>query len=116
MSYQPTLFDVVESRARRDAGIKVAIDHADNVTENWSTKAYNILLEYLRDVPGEFMIEDVRAFSATKDDFEMPPNNKAWGGVIVRAYKSGLVKRVRYDQVKNVKAHRTTVSVWIKTE
>lgn len=120
---QPTLFDQVKSRDQfsgivakqlRDAGMKKAVDHANAVSPNWSEKAYKRLLEFIDRVPGEFMIEDVRAFSVLDDGFEMPPNSKAWGSVVVRAFKAGIIKRVRYDQAKGPKCHMTTVSVWIK--
>ena len=93
----------------RDKGIKQAIDNADDTHEKWSEKAYKFLTDYIRS-HHEFMTEDVRVASEKK--IPIPPSNRAWGGIILRASKAGLITRVGFSSVKNVKAHRTPATVW----
>ena len=98
----------------RDKGIKQAIDNADDTHDKWSEKAYKFLLDYIKYGEGrdqyEFMTEDVRV--ASESAIPKPPSNRAWGGVILRAAKAGLINRVGFSNVKNAKAHRTPATVW----
>lgn len=105
--------DILSSIAERDAGIQTAITHADAVTPDWSSMAYEELKRFLKITPGEFMGENFRSHCA-QIDFPLPPHARAFGGIIVKAYKSGLIRRVRFDQVSNKKAHACFASVWIK--
>ena len=100
--------DLFQGRKNRDQGIKQAEDHA-NQYENWSVKAYTFLLYYIQQKK-EFMTEEMR--EASKGSVPDPPSARAWGGIIVRAVKNGLIKRKGYGQVKNPKAHRANASVW----
>jgi len=94
----------------RDHGIKRAVDHADRVHESWSDKAYGLLKDFLRVRRTEFLAEDFR--EAVTDLIPAPPHNRAYGGVFMRAAKAGLIRRIRYQAVKNVKAHCANASVW----
>jgi len=93
----------------RDKGIQQAINHADKVEEKWSEKAYDFLLKYIQ-THSEFMAENVR--EASKGILSEPPSNRAFGAIIVRAVKSGLIVRKGFRNVENVKAHKTPASVW----
>ena len=93
----------------RDKGIKKALDNANNTHDKWSDKAYNFLLKYIK-YQYEFMTEDVRV--ASEKAIPKPPSNRAWGSVILRASRSGLINRVGFPNVKNAKAHKTPASVW----
>ena len=93
----------------RDKGIKQAINNANDTHEKWSEKAYKFLTDYIKS-HHEFMTEDVRVASEKK--IPIPPSNRAWGGIILRASKAGLISRVGFSNVKNVKAHRTPATVW----
>jgi len=93
----------------RDCGILQAQLSADNQTENWSGKAFDYLRFYIKHNK-QFMTEDVRISS--EGIIEMPPSNRAWGGVIVRAVKSGLIKRIGFQNVTNPKAHKTPATLW----
>jgi len=93
----------------RDFGIEQATQNADRQNPNWSNLAYNFLLKYIKENK-EFMAEEVRIKS--EDFIPIPPSNRAWGGVIVRAVKSGLIKRKGYKNVKNAKAHCTPATLW----
>lgn len=105
--------DIGFARKARDKGIKLALDHADKVIDNWGEKAYVLLKEFLRTNKGNFMAEDFRLSVADKID--APPHNRAFGGIFMRAAKAGLIERVGYAPVKNWKAHRANASVWRKS-
>lgn len=93
----------------RDSGMKRVLDNADEQIPQWSHFAYNFLLTYIKDNK-EFMVEEVRL--ASEDHIPPPPSARAWGGIIVKAVKSGLVRRSGFRNVKNAKAHCTPASVW----
>ena len=93
----------------RDKGINQAIDNADDTHERWSEKAYKFLINWIK-TQYEFMTEDVRL--ASEKEIPIPPSNRAWGGIILRASRAGLISRVGFSNVKNAKAHRTPATVW----
>jgi len=93
----------------RDAGMKQAVDHADQVHERWSDKAYAFLLAYLRSGM-EFMAEDVRA--ASEGIVPEPPSKRAWGSIIRRAAKAGLIRKIGCCHVKNPGAHMANANRW----
>lgn len=93
----------------RDKGIKQALDNANDTHEKWSEKAYKFLVNYIKS-NNQFMTEDVRL--ASEKEIPIPPSNRAWGGIVVRASKARLISRVGFSIVKNAKAHKTPASVW----
>ena len=93
----------------RDAGIKKAVDHANETEFQWSVQAYSFLLIYIKSNE-TFMTEDLRLQS--EGIVPCPPNKRAWGGPIRRASNAGLIKAVGYKPVKNVTAHCTPATVW----
>jgi hypothetical protein len=97
------------SRQARDKGIEQAEKHANQVHDSWSDKAFEFLKSFIVNHK-KFLAEDVRYYSAGV--IPEPPSQRAWGAVIVRAAKQGLIRRVGYEQVKNAKAHRANASVW----
>jgi len=101
--------DIFISQNLRDKGIQQAINYADKVQPLWSEQAYNCLLNYIR-YNDEFMTEDVR--EASKNQLSEPPSSRAWGGIIVKAVKCGLIYRKGFRNVSNVKAHCTPATLW----
>ena len=97
----------------RDIGMRKATDHANAVHEDWSDKAFYFLKWFVTRQHVEFMAEDVR--EAAKNYVPEPPSKRAWGAVIVRAKKEGLIKSIGFRSVSNSKAHRTPASLWIKS-
>lgn len=110
---QQTVYNLDKGRENRDSGMQTAVNHADAISPGWSVRAYSLLQRYLKDYHGEFMAEDFRSFCA-QVDFDLPPHARAFGGVINRAAKAGLIRKVRIDQVKNTKAHCANAAVWVK--
>lgn len=90
-------------------GIKKAVEHANVEVKGWSDQAYNYLLDYATKHK-EFMVEDVR--EASKGVIPVPPSTRAWGGVVVRASKAGVIRRKGFQNVKNTKAHCTPATLW----
>ena len=93
----------------RDCGILQAQLSADNQTENWSQNAFNYLRLYIKHNK-IFMTEDVR--NSSEGVIDIPPNSRSWGGIIVRAVKSGLIKRIGFQNVTNPRAHKTPATLW----
>jgi hypothetical protein len=68
-------------------GINRAIDHASRVHEcDWKEVALNFLIEYLakKESGHLFTCEEVRGAFEEKG-FPLPPDDRAWGGVIRKA-------------------------------
>jgi hypothetical protein len=101
--------DLFSPEYLRDIGISNSMENANGAIENWTEKAYLFLVNYAK-TNNEFMAEDVRL--ASSGIVEQPPSNRAWGGIFVRAVKSGLIKKNGYRNVKNAKAHCTPATVW----
>jgi hypothetical protein len=101
-----------KGEVNKEKGIKTALDNANAVTANWSESAISFIKSYPY---RRFMAEDVREW-AYKRGLAVPPHCRAWGGVINRAVKAGIITHDGFSSVKNPKAHRTPASVWLKTE
>ena len=101
-----------DGKQLRDKGIHQAEQHANEVHESWSDKAYNYLKWVLPQIDGEFMTEDIRLMS--ENLIPEPPSKRAWGAIMVRAVKDKLIRKVGFGQVKNPKAHRANASIWVK--
>lgn len=100
--------DREQSIRNRDAGIEAAAEHADARVPDWQDKA----MEYLKKFPRErFQVEDLREW-AHSNGLIKPPHARAWGAVIKRAQREGLVMHIGYQAVSNTKAHSMPASVW----
>lgn len=94
----------------RDKGIKKSAEHAEHVRHGWQSDAVAAIHAY----PGkEFQSDKLRAF-AYANGLDLPPSNRAWGAVMQRAVKEGLVEFVRYAPSTSPKQHRCPTSVWRK--
>jgi hypothetical protein len=91
------------------AGMQQAEDHANAVEPSWTEQAYKFL-EFHCKTNSQFMAEDVRA--AADGVVPKAPTPRAWGGIFARAAKAGLIKRLGYKNVKNIKAHNTPATLW----
>lgn len=105
------VLDINQGKELRDLGIAKAEQSANYDTAQWSEKAYAFLEHFLNNHNGSFMAEEVRSLAAYQD-FPLPPNARAWGGVIARAAKAKLIERVGIQKVKNKKAHCANAAVW----
>lgn len=104
-----TQLDMFASAQARNEGMAIASDHAEACYNGWNDVAYNFLVSFLS-TRSTFMTEDVR--EASDGIVPNPPSNRAWGSVVVRAAKNGLIERIGYGEVSNKKAHCTPASIW----
>lgn len=90
--------DLFAARQRRDVGMQSSYQHAEQDVPEWGDLAYNYLLDYARR-HGDFLIEDVRASAAGY--VPEPPELRAWGAVINKAARRGLIRKVGYKLAKS---------------
>ena len=97
----------------RDAGIKRAADHADDVTPKWGDTAYAFLCDWLlrRDEP----FQTCEARWAADGIVPDPPDARAWGHVARRAFKAGLIVAIGTAPDLDPKSHRSPCNVWRKS-
>lgn len=107
--------DLFTGTELRDRGIEKAVDHANQEVENWSEEAYRFLKNFIEASKQSrvytFMTEQARKESAYFNIKE-PPSCRAWGGIVLRAAKEGLIRKVGFGKVTNPKAHCTPATVW----
>jgi hypothetical protein len=114
---QLSILDVIESRKARDAGINLAVSHAEKEHKDWAAKAYRCLIDYLDTIkPGaEFQCEIFRSWAENKG-LETPPSLRAYGHIFFRAKKENLITTNKTAPVSNKKANRANAAVWRKYE
>jgi len=115
---QPDMFtaDRVVARARaraeRDKGMTRAADHADRVAAEWQAKAYAALQAYLPTVPAEgFTSGDFRRHASVH--VPAPPDERAYGQIIMRAAKAGLIRRGGYTTHPDPSRHGAPAALWV---
>jgi hypothetical protein len=103
--------DIDFSRKKRDEGMKQALDHANELYEDWEKIALDFLEGFAK-INGKFMVEDCRY--ASQGVVPQPPSARSWGSIILKANRKGWVYKVKgeIEPVKNVKAHRANAQVW----
>ena len=105
--------EVSAARLGRDIGMQRAEDHANRVSDGWSDRAYEFFVDYAVSHKGNsFMGEDVRA-AASGAGFECPPDDRAWGPVVRRAVKEGIIKRIGYGPKRGPSSHCAPQSIWV---
>lgn len=104
--------DILQAIEERNKGIEKAENTADSIDPNWREEAFELVKEFIRECPGEFMVEQVRAYAAIKD-FVAPASNRIWGPIIRRAAKEGLVMKIKLGTTSNPFAHRANAGVWL---
>src|SRR5580765_2784301 len=109
MTDQLSLFN--DARAKRDAGISAAMGHADAVNPKWSHMAYAFLLSYAA-THGCFTSEELRIAAYAADAVPPPPDERAWGGVVVRGVRAGVLRRDRFVNARSPKVHCTVGAQW----
>lgn len=101
------------ARKLRDEGMQRAIDHADRVIDRWQDKAYESLRVYISFNSQPFLSEDVRVYAAHLG-IPDPPDKRAWGAVMMRAAKAGLIRKLGWTTASDPKVHKNPVSQWIR--
>lgn len=85
---------------RRERGIKQSVEHADAVTPKWSVQA-EVYAEMMIEQRGfkPFLFEEI-VEAAGRDGISKPPDARAWGAIIRRLAKRGIVRNMGYAKAK----------------
>lgn len=94
-----------EARARRDAGMQTAADHAEAVVSGWADEAYETLVHFARS-HGSFTSEKFRAVTG----LPIPTTAKALGHVFRRAAREGVIEKGGY--VQSAERHCSPIPLW----
>lgn len=82
----------------------------------WSEMAYNKLKEFVETTyKTTYLAEEIRAW-CYEHGLERPKNERAFGGIISRAVRDGVISFAGYEKVQNVKAHRCCAHLWKRNE
>ena len=112
-----TEFDSLAERDMlKEAGIQQALVHAEEVSPQWKVKAFNALVEYIREQPQGhlFQMEDFRKWALLNEKIQDPPSARAYGGIIVRAFNQDLIRRDGFASTKSKTAHGAVAAQWRK--
>lgn len=91
-----------QAEAARAFGMALAEYKASKDDPRWNSDAMAAVFLYCTAHPGrEFLTEDVRVFCAALDLADTPANEKAWGPIIRKAAKDGIIKKVGYAQARS---------------
>lgn len=104
-------FERAAGNAGRDAGMRVAADHAEDIQPGWTDRAYALLCEYIATKPAPFTSPEFRRIAASRG-LSSPASNMAWGSVFMRASKAGLIERNGYVQHGDTTMHTQAVAQW----
>lgn len=109
-------FDPVRGHALAEAGLSLAVETADKKQKDWSKLCWQLFLVWLRRKKHNepFMIESFRKYLDEYGLLELPPSNRVFGFLAVRAQKEGFIKCIGTARVSNRKAHRARAGLWIK--
>lgn len=81
------------ARKRRDKGITTSILHADRQARDWPERTFALLLMYAGTEEDPWTVEQFREW-AKKRGLPDPPDLRAFGGVVFRAKRLGMIRRV----------------------
>lgn len=81
-------------KARRDAGMARAQEHAEADNPGWTEAAAAFLVAYAESCGGTFLCEQARAASVGR--LPQAENDKAWGAAVVMAVKRGWIVKAGY--------------------
>lgn len=91
---------ITDPAARRDDGIERVSMKADLLDEGWTDRAYSALLLYCAKFHAPFIAEEVREWAEGEGLISPPHDSRAWGAVIRRAVKAGVMRKVGYSTDK----------------
>jgi hypothetical protein len=93
----------------RDHGMTVAENAQERRHAGWQDSAYAWLVNYTHE-HHEFTTELVRAYAEGNG---LPPSTGfAWGAVIKRAVRDGLIEPAGFEASSNPSRHLGTVRIW----
>jgi hypothetical protein len=108
----PDLFDLLEGRRLAEQGAERAANHAERVSEGWRDKAFGYATEFIRSHNGRpFMTEQIRQF-AYERGFERAPDERAWGAIMLKVARRGLVRRLGFARSSAKNVHGNPATLW----
>lgn len=100
----------IDAAALRDQGMQRALEHAEEDVKHWGDLAYTFLVSWCRTQADLFTGEDIT--DASKDrKLIQPATDKAWGQVIRRAARRGIIVKVDNEGVRS-KGHTSPCPRW----
>lgn len=100
-----------------EIGMNLAVENAERKEKDWKKKCWQLFLYWLRRkkrMKDEFMMEEFRKYLLDYDLMEMPPSNRAFGFVSVKAKNEGWIIHAGFGRVKNILAHGANASKWVR--
>lgn len=111
---QAAMFDE-SGHVLRDAGIALATAKADSIEPSWSDKAHHLMMSFLEHWKfEEFTAEESQLWMIEKG-LNHPASSNAWGGVMLRLSKKGIIKKVGITNAKRKTSKARPIVVWQKT-
>lgn len=99
------------TRSPKDIGIERAEIAQEKRVNGWSDKGLELLRQYVRTVT-DFITEDFREW-AEKNGLEKPKEPRAYGGLLVRAKNSGIIRSTgQFRCMKAEQSHSCPKIVW----
>lgn len=100
----------------RDEGMAKAAAHADRLHEAWQERAMGFLKEFsircwASASQHNFTAEDVYDY-AERYGLPRPPDRRAWGAVMTKAAKQGIIRKVGYGVSARPECHNRPVTMW----
>lgn len=110
---QLTLYPPATGPELRDKGIRKAESTAERNVPGWSEMALDALKSFISIYPSrEFQTEDVRQWAHAHG---LPDaNGRAWGAVVLKAKREGLIRSIGIGPVSNKTAHCAFAARWVK--
>lgn len=100
----------------RDAGMKLALEHAVEKVESWGDQCFELLKQYIEINRQPFQAEFFRMWCETGDRIQPPPHKRAYGPILMRGAKEGLLRKQGYAPTSNPKAHCAPTTVWVRSD
>lgn len=94
----------------RDEGIRRAVEHADAVEDRWSGRAL-AWVKTIAERGGTLTSESVMD-EAYATGLPVPPEPRAWGGIMQAAAKRGWIKRDGFVESGHARAHCRPIARW----
>lgn len=102
--------DFDRARTLRDQGMAASTAHADAVSPTWSDRALAFVHEWAVSHQ-TFTSEDVRIF-AHNMGLPTPPDQRAWGTVMLAAARKGWTRKAGYVTARDPKVHMQEIRLW----
>lgn len=104
-----------QARKARDAGIRRAVEHAEEVHQGWAAQAVALVEDYAGTVyatdGGLFTAEDIREY-AKGSNLPEPPHARSWGGVMRSAAAKGIIRKCGITESQAPHCHCSHVGLW----